>query len=66
MFQWNIFVRLMAEEHQSPSTSDQPNVSVVETKTSNHSKKHELQKENTLYSEPQPKCYIGSGNNSEL
>ncbi|CAF0987330.1 unnamed protein product [Rotaria sordida] len=56
----------MAEENQSPSTSDHPNVPSTETKTSNHSKKNELQKENTLYTEPQPKCYIGVGNNSEL
>ncbi|CAF3861252.1 unnamed protein product [Rotaria magnacalcarata] len=56
----------MTEEHHSPSTSDHPNVSLPETKTSNHSKKSEFQKENTLYSEPQPKCYIGAGNNAEL
>ncbi|CAF3848799.1 unnamed protein product [Rotaria sp. Silwood1] len=56
----------MAEEHQSLSTSDHPNVSSIEIKTSNHTKKTELQKENTLYTEPQPKCYIGAGNNAEL
>jgi len=56
----------MAEGHQSPSTSDHPNLSTNETKTTIHSKKIEHQKENPLYVEPQPKCYIGSGNNPEL
>jgi hypothetical protein len=53
----------MAEGHQSPETSDHPNVSTStnETKTSTHSKR-----ENTLYIEPLPKCYIGVGNNTEL
>ena len=70
LFQWNIFnefsVRLMPEETQSPTTSDPPNISNNEIKTSNPSKKHELQKENTLYIEPLPKFYLGVGNNSEL
>jgi len=56
----------MAEEHQSTATSDHPNLPTNETKTSNYPKKSELQKENTLYIEPIPKCYIGSGNNPEL
>jgi hypothetical protein len=71
-FNANIFnefyIRLMAEEHQSPSTSDHPNIntSTTETKTSNQAKKNDTQKENSLYTEPLPKCYIGQGNNSEL
>ncbi len=56
----------MAEEHQSPSTSDHVNISPIETKTSSHTKKGDSQKENPLYTEPVPKCYIGQGNNSEL
>ncbi len=56
----------MSEEQQSPSTSDHVNISPIETKTSNHIKKNDSQKENPLYSEPVSKCYIGQGNNSEL
>jgi len=57
----------MAEEHQSPSIPDHPiNISTNQTKSSSHSKKNETQRENTLYIEPQPKCYIGVGNNPEL
>lgn len=56
----------MAEGHRSPSTSDHPNISTNETKTIIHTKKNDSQKENTLYIEPQPKCYIGLGNNPEL
>jgi hypothetical protein len=56
----------MAEGHQSPLTSDPPNISNNERKTPVHSKKIESQKENPLYVEPLPKCYIGAGNNPEL
>ena len=56
----------MGEEHQSALISDHPYVSTVETKSTNHSKKLDIQKENPLYTEPVPKCYIGNGNNSEL
>jgi hypothetical protein len=57
----------MGEEHQSTLTSDHPYLATIETKTTNnHSKKSDSQKENPLYSEPVPKCYIGNGNNSEL
>jgi hypothetical protein len=40
--------------------------SSIERKVINHFKKNEGQKENGLYSDPIPKCYIGNGNNSEL
>lgn len=40
--------------------------SIIETKVLNHFKKSDFQKENTLYPDPSPKCYIGNGNNSEL
>jgi hypothetical protein len=57
----------MAEEHQSPSIPDHPtSISTNQIKSSTHSKKNETQRENTLYIEPQPKCYIGVGNNPEL
>jgi hypothetical protein len=57
----------MAEERrQSPSTVDHSNVSTNETKTPIHAKKNDSPKDNPLYTEPQPKCYIGLGNNPEL
>jgi len=56
----------MAEENQSASIPDHPSISTNQTKSSNHSKKNDSQRENTLYIEPQPKCYIGIGNNPEL
>jgi len=49
----------MAEEHHSPS--DHQNISNNETKSTNHNKKND-----SLYVEPLPKCYIGIGNNPEL
>ena len=59
----------MAEEehHQSASISDQhANICNQDKKSSNILKKNESKKENSLYCEPSPKCYIGQGNNSEL
>ncbi|CAF0881042.1 unnamed protein product [Adineta steineri] len=57
----------MADEHQSTSASDHPNVlTTTDNKTSNSIKKSEPHRENTLYTEPIPKCYIGVGNNPEL
>ena len=47
----------MAEGHQSPSTTtDHQIITVNEIKTT---KKNDSQKENSLYVEPLPKCYIG-------
>ena len=58
----------MAEGHHSPSTTtDHQNITVNETKPNNNqNKKNDSQKENSLYIEPLPKCYIGIGNNPEL
>jgi len=56
----------MTEEHQSPSIPDHPIISTNQTKLSTNSKKNDSQRENPLYIEPQPKCYIGVGNNPEL
>jgi len=56
----------MSEEHQSSSTSDQINHQLISTNETKNSKKLDNQKENSLYTEPVPKCYIGQGNNSEL
>jgi hypothetical protein len=39
--------------------------SSVDTRV-NHFKKPEVQRENSLYPDPTPKCYIGNGNNAEL
>jgi hypothetical protein len=38
----------------------------IEKKILNHFTKKEIQRENSLYPDPTPKCYIGHGNNSEL
>jgi hypothetical protein len=38
----------------------------IDKKVINHFNKKESQRENSLYPDPTPKCYIGQGNNSEL
>ena len=56
----NSMIEQEEEEVQSPSTIDISNISSSSIKNS------KIHKENQLYSEVQPKCYIGLGNNCEL
>jgi hypothetical protein len=56
----------MTEESLPPITTEPPSVVSAETRVINHFKKAEVHKENSLYPDPTPKCYIGNGNNSEL
>jgi hypothetical protein len=51
---------------QKMTEEDSSNVTSIEPRVINHFKKNEIHKENSLYPDPTPKCYIGSGNNSEL
>jgi hypothetical protein len=51
----------MAEGHHSPSIIDHQNLPNNEIKSTNQTKKND-----SLYVEPLPKCYIGIGNNPEL
>ena len=55
----------MAEGHRSPSTIDHlPNP--PNPNENKPMKKNDSPKDNPLYVEPSPKCYIGIGNNPEL
>jgi hypothetical protein len=56
----------MTEEGLPPITTEPSSVVPIETRVINHFKKSEGHKESSLYPDPSPKCYIGSGNNSEL
>ncbi len=40
--------------------------SSVENRVIHHFKKSEVHRENSLYPDPTPKCFIGNGNNAEL
>jgi hypothetical protein len=46
--------------------SEEDSTTTIDKQVINHFKKNDVQRENPLYPDPTPKCYIGNGNNSEL